>query len=71
MAALSGQLVVNPATMDWAKENMWSPTHAIGRYASTSSASPSPSRATAFLAVTIRFRWESMAPLGCPVVPEV
>jgi len=57
--------------MDWAKENMWSPTHAIGRYASTSSASRSPSRATAFVAVTIRFRWDSMAPLGCPVVPEV
>ena len=31
VAALSGQLVVKPATIDWLKENMWSPIHAIGR----------------------------------------
>ena len=31
VAALSGQLVVKPVTMDWPNENMWSPIHAMGR----------------------------------------
>ncbi len=71
MAALSGQLVVKPATIDWPKENMWSPIQAMGRYAMTSSASVRRSRSMALRAVSIRLRCESIAPLGCPVVPEV
>ncbi len=71
MAALSGQLMVNPATIDWLKENMWSPIHAIGRYAMTSSSAVNPSRAIALCAVAIRFRCDSIAPFGWPVVPEV
>lgn len=50
---------------------MWSPTQAIGRYDKISSRAVRPSLAAAFLAVTIRFRWDSVAPFGVPVVPEV
>ncbi len=71
MVALSGQFVVKPATMDWLNENMWSPIQAMGRYAMTSSEASSRSRSTALRAVSMRFRCESIAPLGCPVVPEV
>ena len=71
MAALSGQLVAKPDTTDWPKENMWSPTQAMGRYATTSSSGPSPSKATALRAVTIRFSCVSTVPLGWPVVPDV
>ncbi len=43
---------------------MWSPTQAMGRYATTSSSGPSPSKATAFRAVTIRFSCVSIGALG-------
>ena len=68
---LSGQLVVKPVRIDWANENMWSPIHAIGRYATTSSLARRPSYAIAFRPVTIRFRKDSMVPFGWPVVPDV
>src|SRR5947208_1020036 len=60
--------MANPVTMDWAYEKMWSPTHAIGRYDRISSSLWRPSNAAAFRAVTLRFRWESIAPFGTPVV---
>src|SRR2546427_10120482 len=71
VAALSGQLMANPVTMDWAYEKMWSPTHAIGRDDRISSSLWRPSNAAAFRAVPLRFRWESIAPFGAPGVPEV
>src|SRR3989475_11756580 len=69
VAALSGQLMANPVTMDWAYEKMWSPTHAIGRYDRISSSLWRPSNAAAFRAGPLRFRWGGIAPLGAPGGP--
>src|SRR2546422_6600093 len=50
VAALSGQLAVNPTMIDCAYEKTWSPTHAIGRDDRISSAGASPSEPGAFAA---------------------
>ena len=50
---------------------MWSPTQAIGRYASTSSSAVSFSNSTELRAANSTFPWVSITPFGLPVVPEV
>src|SRR5438874_11159853 len=64
VAALSGQFAAKPVTMDWAYENTWSPTQAIGRYDRISSSAPTFSNFPALSAVRIKLRCDSIAPLG-------